>query len=201
MLTSTGYIKNFDIEKYYDGFLLRFPTPTNFEELEPAIRQDKLFGIFREHKKWAEILEVEDIPRLNAVTRAGNYSDLIKISEALHEKKIAEIAGAITNKRDKVNIVLIAGPSSSGKTTFSRRLGIQLAVNGLHAIQVSIDDFFVNREFTPMDEEGNFDFEALEAIDIAYFNDFPPAAYCGRGGRSSTIRLSSGREDAQPAGR
>ena len=172
MLTSTGYIKNFDVEKYYDGFLLRFPTPANFEELEPAIRQDKLFGIFREHKKWAEILEVEDIPRLNAVTRAGNYSDLIKISEALHEKKIAEIAGAITDKRDKVNIVLIAGPSSSGKTTFSRRLGIQLAVNGLHAIQVSIDDFFVNREFTPMDEEGNFDFEALEAIDIAYFNDF-----------------------------
>jgi uridine kinase len=172
MLTSTGKIQNFGVEKYYDGFLLRFPIPANTGKLEPAIKQDKLFGIFREHKKWAEILKVEDIPRLNAVTRAGQYSDLIKISEALHEKKIAEIATAITEKRDKVNIVLIAGPSSSGKTTFSRRLGIQLAVNGLRAIEVSVDDFFVDREFTPKDKEGNHDFEALEAIDIPYFNDF-----------------------------
>ena len=172
MLTSTGRVQNFGVEKYYDGFLLRFPVNSNMEELEPAIKQDKLFGIFREHKKWAEILKVEDIPRLNAVTKGGHHSDLIKISEALHEKKIAEIATIITQKRNKVNIVLIAGPSSSGKTTFSRRLGIQLAVNGLHAIEVSIDDFFVNRDFTPTDESGNFDFEALEAIDIPYFNDF-----------------------------
>ncbi len=172
MLTSTGCVQNFGVEKYYDGILLRFPIPTNTEELEPAIKQDKLFGIFREHKKWADILEVEDIPRLNTVTKAGRASDLIKISEALHEKKIAEIATAITEKRDKVNIVLVAGPSSSGKTTFSRRLGIQLAVNGLHAIEVSVDDFFVNRTFTPIDESGNFDFEALEAIDIPFFNDF-----------------------------
>jgi uridine kinase len=172
MLTSTGCVQSFGVEKYYDGFLLRFPIPSNTSELEPAIRQDKLFGIFREHKKWAEILKVEDIPRLNAVTKAGRYSDLIKISEALHEKKIAEIATAITQKSDKVNIVLIAGPSSSGKTTFSRRLGIQLAVNGLQAIEVSVDDFFVNREFTPTDEAGNYDFESLDAIDIPFFNDF-----------------------------
>ncbi len=172
MLTSTGCVHNFGVEKYYDGFLLRFPLPNNPDVLEPAIRQDKLFGIFREHKKWAEILGVEDIPRLNAVKRASQHSDIIKISEALHEKKIAEIATAITEKRDKINIVLIAGPSSSGKTTFSRRLGIQLAVNGLHAIEVSVDDFFVDREHTPKDEAGNFDFEALEAIDIAFFNDF-----------------------------
>ncbi len=172
MLTSTGCIQNFGIEKYYDGILLRFPIPANTNELEPAIKQDKLFGIFREHKKWAEILKVEDIPRLNAVTKAGQYGNLIKISEALHEKKIGEIATAITNKREKVNIVLVAGPSSSGKTTFSRRLGIQLAVNGLHAIEISVDDFFVNRELTPTDEQGNYDFESLEAIDIPYFNDF-----------------------------
>ncbi len=172
MLTSTGGVHNFGVEKYYDGFLLRFPPVDNPEVLEPAIRQDKLFAIFREHKKWAEILGVEDIPRLNAVKRTAKHSDIIKISEALHEKKIVEIATAITQKRDKVNIVLIAGPSSSGKTTFSRRLGIQLAVNGLHAIEVSIDDFFVNREHTPKDESGNLDFEALDAIDIPYFNDF-----------------------------
>lgn len=172
MLTSTGCIRNFGVEKYYDGFLLRFPPLNNPDILELAIRQDKLFAIFREHKKWAEILGVEDIPRLNAVKRTSQHSNIIKISEALHEKKIVEIATAITQKREKVNIVLIAGPSSSGKTSFSRRLGIQLAVNGLHAIEVSVDDFFVDRVHTPRDEEGNFDFEALEAIDIPYFNDF-----------------------------
>jgi uridine kinase len=172
MLTSTGCIHNFGVEKYYDGFLLRFPLPGNVELLEPAIRQDKLFGIFREHKKWAEILGVDDIPRLNAVKRLSHHSDIIKISEALHEKKIVEIATAITLRKEKVTIVLIAGPSSSGKTTFSRRLGIQLAVNGLHAIEVSVDDFFVDRAHTPQDEAGNLDFEALEAIDIDYFNDF-----------------------------
>lgn len=172
MLTSTGCVENFGVEKYYDGFLLRFPKPTNMNELEPAIVQDKLFGIFREHKKWASILKVEDIAGLNSITQSGGYRDLIKISEALHEKKIAEIANEITESRDKVNIVLIAGPSSSGKTTFSRRLSIQLAVSGLHAIQVSVDDFFVNREFTPLDENGEYDFEALEAIDIPYLNEF-----------------------------
>jgi len=181
MLTSTGCVQYFSVEKYYDGILLRFPIPTNIEELEPAIKQDKLFAIFREHKKWADILKVEDIPRLNAVTKAGHCSDLIKISEALHEKKIVEIANAITAKRDKVNIVLIAGPSSSGKTTFSRRLGIQLAVNGLHAIEISVDNFFVSRDLTPMDEAGNYDFESLEAIDIPYFNDY-------------LLRLTSGEE-------
>ena len=172
MLTSTGCIRNFGIEKYYDGFLLRFPVQGNTDELEPAIKQDKLFGIFREHKKWAEILGVEDIPRLNAFRRENKHSDLIKISEALHEKKIAEIATAITQRREKVNIVLIAGPSSSGKTTFSRRLGIQLAVNGLHALEVSVDNFFVDREHTPKDQAGNLDFESLGAIDVPYFNDF-----------------------------
>jgi uridine kinase len=185
MLTSTGCVTDFGIEKYYDGFLLRFPVPANPSELEPAIKQDKLFGIFREHKKWAEILGVEDIPRLNAFKREDRHSDLIKISEALHEKKIAEIATAISQRRDKVNIVLIAGPSSSGKTTFSRRLGIQLAVNGLHAIEVSVDNFFVNRDVTPLDEEGNLDFEALEAIDIPYLNDF-------------LLRLTAGEEVAVP---
>jgi len=185
MLRSTGCITNFGVEKYYDGFLLRFPPLNDINTLEPVIKQDKLFGIFREHKKWAEILRVEDIPRLNSVTHDNQYSDLIKISEALHEKKIVEIATAITGRRDQVNIVLIAGPSSSGKTTFSRRLGIQLAVNGLHAIEVSVDNFFVNREFTPLDEAGNYDFEALEAIDIPYLNDF-------------LLRLIAGEEVAVP---
>lgn len=169
-LISTGQVTKFGLEKYYDGLLLRFPKPDNQEELEPAVEQDKLFGIFREHKQRAAILGVNDISHLNQMTARGEAGNVIKVSEALHEKKIAEIATIITERHDKINIVLIAGPSSSGKTTFSKRLSVQLAVNGLHAIQISLDDFFVDREHTPLDEHGAFDFEALEAIDIQFFN-------------------------------
>ncbi len=172
MLVSSGCITNFGIERYYEGLLLRFPVPVNMKELEPAVGQDKLFGIFREHKNWAEILGVKDIAQLNAITRSKQYGNIIKISEALHEKKIVDITARISEKRDKINIILIAGPSSSGKTTFSRRLAIQLAVVGLHSIQISVDDFFKNRQFTPVDENGEYDFESLEAIDVPYFNEF-----------------------------
>jgi uridine kinase len=169
-LFNTGQITQFGLEKYYDGLLLRFPKPDNINELEPAIEQDKLFGIFREHKQRASILGVNDISHLNEITAKGQAGEVIKVAEALHEKKIAEIATLITEKHDKVNLVLIAGPSSSGKTTFSKRLSVQLAVNGLHAMQISLDDFFVDRDHTPLDEHGAYDFEALEAIDINYFN-------------------------------
>jgi uridine kinase len=180
MLPSTGYITNWGIEKYYDGLLLRFPLTGKMDELEPVIRQDKLFGILREHKNWAEILGITDISHLNKLTRLNQYGNIIKISEALHEKKIVEIATKISEKEDGKNIILIAGPSSSGKTTFSRRLSIQLAVNGLHTIEISIDDFFKDREHTPRDEKGEYDFESLEAIDIAYFNDFLLKLMAGR---------------------
>ena len=169
-LISTGLVTKFGLEKYYDGLLLRFPKPDNIEELEPAIEQEKLFEVFREHKQRANILGVSDISHLNQITAKGEAGNVIKVSEALHEKKIAEIATLITEKHDKVNIVLIAGPSSSGKTTFSKRLSVQLAVNGLHAIQISLDDFFVDRDHTPLDEHGAYDFEALEAIDVPFFN-------------------------------
>ncbi len=169
-LTSTGQVTKFGLEKYYDGLLLRFPKPDNMDELEPAVEQDKLFGIFREHKLRASLLGVKDISHLNQITAKSQAGDVIKVSEALHEKKIAEIATIITEKHDRVNIVLIAGPSSSGKTTFSKRLSVQLAVNGLHAIQISLDDFFVDRAHTPLDEHGAYDFEALEAIDVPFFN-------------------------------
>ncbi len=169
-LISTGLITKFGLEKYYDGLLLRFPKPDNIEELEPAIEQEKLFEVFREHKQRASILGVSDISHLNKITAKGEAGNVIKVSEALHEKKIAEIATMITEKHDKVNIVLIAGPSSSGKTTFSKRLSVQLAVNGLHALQISLDDFFVDRAHTPLDEHGAYDFEALEAIDVPFFN-------------------------------
>jgi len=170
-LISTGQVTKFGLEKYYDGLLLRFPKPDDMDELEPAIEQDKLFGIFREHKLRASILGVNDISHLNQMTASGAAGNVIKVSEALHEKKIAEIATMITEKHDHVNIVLIAGPSSSGKTTFSKRLAVQLAVNGLHAIEISLDNFFVDRDHTPLDEHGAFDFEALESIDIKFFNE------------------------------
>ncbi len=170
LLSSTGLVTKFGLEKYYDGLLLRYPKPGNLDELEPAIEQDKLFGIFREHKQRASILGVSDISHLNQMTSKGGAGNVIKVSEALHEKKIAEIATIITGKHDKVNIVLIAGPSSSGKTTFSKRLSVQLAVNGLHSLQISLDDFFVDRDHTPLDENGAYDFEALEAIDVPFFN-------------------------------
>ena len=168
---STGYLKVFDLVLYYDGLLLRIPNPAKFSEVQPYSAHDKLFEIFQEHKDWAEILNVPNVANLNENSINGLSGDIIKISEALHEKKIAEIANLIFEKRDRVKIVLIAGPSASGKTTFSKRLMVQLAVNGLKPTMISLDDYFVDRELTPKDEKGEYDFEAIEAIDIEYFNN------------------------------
>jgi len=171
MVPSTGYLKVYDLVAYYDGLLLRIPKPNKFSELQPYSRHDKLFGIFQEHKDWAEILNVPNVANLNENTMNGLSGDIIKISEALHEKKIAEIANLIFERRERVKIVLIAGPSASGKTTFSKRLMVQLAVNGLKPTMISLDDYFVDRELTPKDEKGEYDFEAIEAIDVEYFNN------------------------------
>ena len=168
---STGYLKVFDLVLYYDGLLLRIPNPAKFSEVQPYSAHDKLFEIFQEHKDWAEILNVPNVANLNENSMNGLSGDIIKISEALHEKKIAEIANLIFEKRERVKIVLIAGPSASGKTTFSKRLMVQLAVNGLKPTMISLDDYFVDRELTPKDEKGEYDFEAIEAIDIEYFNN------------------------------
>ena len=170
MVPSTGYLKVFDLVPYYDGMLLRIPKPDNFNEVQPYSRHDKLFGIFQEHKDWAEILDVPNVANLNEFALNGQSGDIIKISEALQEKKIAEIANMIRDRDDKVKIVLIAGPSASGKTTFSKRLMVQLAVNGLKTTMISLDDYFVDREKTPLDENGELDFEDIKAIDVEYFN-------------------------------
>jgi len=167
---STGYLQVYDLVTYYDGLLLRIPKPNKFSELQPYSRHDKLFGIFQEHKDWAEILNVPNVANLNENTLNGQSGDIIKISDDFHEKKIAEIANLIHGLRDKVKIVLIAGPSASGKTTFSKRLMVQLAVNGLKPTMISLDDYFVDREKTPLDEHGEYDFEAIEAIDVEFFN-------------------------------
>lgn len=171
LLPSTGYIKNFDLERFNGGMLLRLPSEESFRRLRDFVHQEKLFGIFREHKEWAEILDVADIGKLNSFVKQGKAGDIIKISEALHEKKIAEIATQISERNPRPKLVLIAGPSSSGKTTFSKRLAVQLSVCGIKPKTLSLDNYFVDREHTPLDEDGNYDFEALEAIDVEYFND------------------------------
>ncbi len=168
---STGYLTTFDIAPYFEGLILQVPKPDNFDEVNEVILQEKLFGIFKEHKKRAELLDVPNLGMLNEYTLKGQSGDIIKISEALHEKKIAEIANMIDARRNHVKVVLIAGPSASGKTTFSKRLAVQLAVNGLVPHMISLDDYFVDREKTPRDEHGNYDFESLEAIDVDFFNE------------------------------
>ncbi len=170
LLPSTGYLSNFDVVKYFDGMLLQIPKPGNINELQERLEQTKLFEIFQEQKDWAEILKVSTIGNLNELTLQNKCGHAIKISEALHEKKVAEIANQITSSQKDIKVVLVAGPSASGKTTFSKRLGVQLAVNGMRPYQMSLDDYFVDRENTPKDEFGEYDFEALEAIDVDFFN-------------------------------
>lgn len=170
LLPSTGYISNYGLIPYFDGVLLQIPRRKHFNQLRKVEYNDKLFEIFQEQKDWAEILNVSTIANLNKFALEKRSGDIIKISEALHEKKIAEIANQISARGDKTKVVLVAGPSASGKTTFSKRLGVQLAVNGLRPYQISLDDYFVDRELTPKDENGEYDFEALEAIDIDFFN-------------------------------
>jgi uridine kinase len=167
---STGYLTTFDIVPYFDGILLQVPKPDNFHEVNEVEHQEKLFGIFKEHKNWAELMNVPNLGMLNQYIESERGGDIIKISEALHEKKIAEIANMIDARKDQVKVVLVAGPSASGKTTFSKRLAVQLAVNGIVPHLISLDDYFVDREKTPLDEHGNYDFEVLEAIDVVFFN-------------------------------
>jgi uridine kinase len=170
LLPSTGYISNFGLIPYYDGLLLQVPKHKNFDKLHRLVERSKLFGIFQEQKDWAEILNVSTIGNLNNFTINHRSGDVLKISEALHEKKIAEIANMIYKLDGDLKVVLVSGPSASGKTTFSKRLGVQLSVNGLRPYLISLDDYFVDREKTPRDEFGEYDFESIDAIDIEYFN-------------------------------
>ncbi len=169
LVPSTGYLKIFDLIQLYDGMLLKVPQRNNPTELRPFVKQDMMFDILEEHKSWVEILDTANVGRLNEQILAQNDSELIKISEALHEKKIAEIADKIKHKGN-VKLILVAGPSSSGKTTFSKRLAVQLKVSGLKPIQISLDNYFVDRDKTPLDENGDYDFESLDALDIKTFN-------------------------------
>ena len=169
LLTSTGKIHLFELQQYHDGLLLRVPSRENPDTLEDIVRQDKMLGVFSEHHHWQEILDVTTVGDLNVACRKGHATDLINVAEALQEKRIAGIADEIHRRRSR--IVLISGPSSSGKTTFSKRLSVQLMANGLRPIALSLDDYFVDRECTPLDEEGGYDFESLYAVDLPFFNE------------------------------
>ncbi|NSW89164.1 MAG: nucleoside kinase [Firmicutes bacterium] len=171
MAPDTGYTGLFDLIYYPPGVVLLFPDKTQPNVLPEFKEQKKLFTIFNENRKWGRILGVESVGALNDVVKNSKIRDIIRISEALHEKKIAEIADMITGSNHMKKVVLIAGPSSSGKTTFSNRLAIQLRVNGVRPVIIGLDDYFVDRDKTPLDENGELDFEALEAVDIDLFND------------------------------
>ena len=170
---STGYIDRFCIEPYYMGFYLSLPLRTNPGVLNKNVQQEKMFGIFQEYQSWVRIMGVPTVGDVNSKVLAGDAGGMIKLAEAFHERKFAWVADTIydANLSRGVRIVLISGPSSSGKTTSAKRLGIQLGVLGLKPVLISLDDYFVDREKTPKDADGEYDYEALEAIDLELFND------------------------------
>ena len=178
LLTNTKQIYLFGLEKYYDGLLLRLPSREHPSELGEMTHQDKMFGIFKEHHQWQDILGLRTIGDLNEVISKGYASQLIQISEALQEKKIGKIADEIAQRKG-IKLVLIAGPSSSGKTTTCKRLSVQLAVNGIKPIGISLDDYFLDREKTPLDEKGDYDFEHLHALNLPLFNEQLNALFKG----------------------
>ena len=171
LVPSTGYLGLFELKYYPPGIILRFPSQENPHVLPPFEEHPNLAKVFLEAEQWGKIMGCGYVSDLNEYIRSGQISDVIQVAEALHEKKIAHIADFIAVRRGAVRIILIAGPSSSGKTTFAQRLTIQLRVNGLRPVSVSLDDYFVDRHLTPVDENGDYDFEAIEAIDLELFNN------------------------------
>ena len=170
LLTNTRKLYLFGLEKYYDGLLLRIPSMKDPSVLPEMTRQDKMFEIFKEHHKWQDIMGVRTVGDFNESVTNGYATGLINVSEALQEKKIAMIADEIANRKG-VKLVLLAGPSSSGKTTTCKRLSIQLLANGIKPLQISLDDYFVNREHTPKDVAGEFDYESIYALNLELINE------------------------------
>ena len=178
LLTNTSQIHLFDLVKYYDGMLLRIPSRDDPSQLGELIQQDKLFEIFKEHHRWQDILGMRTIGDLNKAVDEGYATGLINLAEALQEKKISRIAEMIAGRKD-VKMVLIAGPSSSGKTTTCKRLSVQLLTNGVKPVGISLDDYFVDRDKTPLDANGDYDFEHVEALNIPLLNEQMNALMAG----------------------
>lgn len=194
MLTNTSQIKLFGIEKFFDGLLLRVPSSEDPAKLDNLINQDKMFEVFRVHHRWQDILGVRTVGDFNEAVRRGFSNDLINVSEALQEKKISQMAETIANKKD-VKVVLIAGPSSSGKTTFCKRLSVQLLTCGIKPVQISLDDYFVNRVDTPKDETGDYDYESLYALNIPLVNEQFLALFRGEEVQLPSYNFQTGKSE------
>ena len=194
LLTNTRQLYLFGLEKYYDGMLLRTPSRDDPSRLGELVRQDKMFDIFQEHHRWQHILGVSTVGDFNEAVQQGRSTDLINVSEALQEKKISQIADMISTRRG-VRMVLISGPSSSGKTTFCKRLSIQLLTCGVKPVPVSLDDYFVNREETPKDANGEYDYESLYALDIGLLNRQLNALFAGEEVELPRYNFQSGRSE------
>ena len=179
MLTNTSQLYLFGLEPYFDGVLLRIPSVQDPSQLGALIRQDKMFEVFKEHHRWQSLLGIKTVGDFNEAVGNGEATNLINVSEALQEKKISQIADKIAAKKD-IKVVLIAGPSSSGKTTFCKRLSVQLLASGVKPVQISLDDYFVNREETPKDEQGEYDYESIYALNIPLINEQFNALFSGQ---------------------
>lgn len=178
---STGYVRLFDLERYFNGFYIALPLRTAPDRIHRHVEQEKMFDIFHDYKRWVEIMGVATVGKINEQVLAGNTGEMIRVAEAFHEKTLAGLADRIyeANISHGTRLVLISGPSSSGKTTSAKRLSIQMQVLGLNPVMVSLDDYFVDREKTPKDENGDYDYETLEAIDLQLFNEHLQALFRG----------------------
>ncbi len=194
LLTNTKQLHLFGLEKYYDGMLLRIPSRDDPSRLGDFVRQDKMFDIFKEHHRWQHILGISTVGDFNEAVKQGLSTELINVSEALQEKKISQIADMISTRRG-VKVVLISGPSSSGKTTFCKRLSIQLLTCGIKPVQISLDDYFVHREDTPKDEHGEYDYESLYALDIPLLNEQLNALFRGEEVELPRYNFQTGRSE------
>ncbi|MCX7003223.1 MAG: nucleoside kinase [bacterium] len=198
MVPSTGYLRQFALREVQGGFILQYPRAHQPGELTPLRDAPKLHAVFREYGSWLRLLHIEDIGQINEAIKTGRARETVLVSEALHERKIAHIAGQITDLDHQARLVLIAGPSSSGKTTFSKRLAIQLLTHGLRPFTLEMDRYFLDREFTPRDEQGQFDFEALQALDLVQLNKDVSALLAGATVQLPQFNFIEGKREAGP---
>ncbi len=196
LVPDTGYLEKFELISFSEGFILRYIDNYSPYEIPPYEENSKLFNIINEYKDWGEILEVADVGSLNEHITSGQSGDLIRVSEAFHEKKIVYIADKIKSRASELKIVLISGPSSSGKTTFAERLAIHLRVNGLKPLTISLDNYFIDRDMTPRDENGDHDFEALEAINTKLFNEHLGLLISGKEVEGPIYNFNTGKRDS-----
>lgn len=195
MVPRTGYLKVFELKFYPPGFILRSPEKERPDVLPEFVEQPKLAKIFLEAEQWGKILRCGYVGTLNEYVKSNKVAEIIRVAEALHEKKLAQIADFISEHRKEVRVILIAGPSSSGKTTFAQRLSVQLRVNGVRPVPISLDDYFVDRSHTPRDEKGDYDFEAIEAIDLELFNEHLLRLLKGEKVKIPTYNFMSGQRE------